>query len=104
MFILSTGGITGKKSNELIQGGISSLKYAATSVAKKFDEIKEAMSTNSTPVKGTNASLIGSEKEAFEEEASDGSGSYNIDGMHFILFSIYKIVVLDIIYAFRKRR
>lgn len=44
--------LTGKKSNELIQGGISSIKHAATSVAKKLDEIKEAISANSTPVKG----------------------------------------------------
>lgn len=43
--------MTSKKSNELIQGGISSLKSAATTVAKKLDEIKEAMSTTSTPVK-----------------------------------------------------
>ncbi|KAG4076369.1 hypothetical protein HA402_005812 [Bradysia odoriphaga] len=44
--------LTGKKSNEIIQGGISSIKHAATSVAKKLDEIKEAISANSTPVKG----------------------------------------------------
>lgn len=44
--------MTGKKSNEIIQGGISSIKHAATSVAKKLDEIKEAISANSTPVKG----------------------------------------------------
>ncbi|XP_059619595.1 DENN domain-containing protein Crag isoform X1 [Phlebotomus argentipes] len=43
--------LTGKKSNEIIQGGISSIKHAATSVAKKLDEIKEAISANSTPVK-----------------------------------------------------
>lgn len=45
--------MTGKKSNEIIQGGISSIKHAATSVAKKLDEIKEAISANSTPVKGS---------------------------------------------------
>lgn len=43
--------LTGKKSNELLQGGLSSIKHAATSVAKKLDEIKEAISANSTPVK-----------------------------------------------------
>lgn len=43
--------MTGKKSNEIIQGGISTIKHAATSVVKKLDEIKEAISTNSTPVK-----------------------------------------------------
>lgn len=36
--------ISGKKSFEIIQGGISSIKNAATSVAKKLDEIKGAMS------------------------------------------------------------
>ncbi|XP_033210496.1 DENN domain-containing protein Crag isoform X2 [Belonocnema kinseyi] len=43
--------LTGKKSNELIQGGLNSLKSAATTVVKKFDEIKEAISATSTPVK-----------------------------------------------------
>lgn len=43
--------MTGKKSNEILQGGLSSIKHAATSVAKKLDEIKEAISANTTPVK-----------------------------------------------------
>ncbi|XP_012273297.1 DENN domain-containing protein 4C isoform X2 [Orussus abietinus] len=43
--------LTGKKSNELILGGLNSLKSAATTVVKKFDEIKEAISATSTPVK-----------------------------------------------------
>lgn len=45
--------LTGRKSNEIIQGGLSSIKQAATSVAKKLDEIKEAISisANSTPEK-----------------------------------------------------
>ncbi|XP_026667588.1 DENN domain-containing protein Crag isoform X2 [Ceratina calcarata] len=43
--------LTGKKSNEIILGGLSSLKSAATTVVKKFDEIKEAISATSTPVK-----------------------------------------------------
>ncbi|XP_025833553.1 C-myc promoter-binding protein isoform X2 [Agrilus planipennis] len=49
----SPSSLTGKKSNELIQGGISSMKSAAASMVKKLDEIKEAISTstNSTPVK-----------------------------------------------------
>ncbi|XP_023245417.1 DENN domain-containing protein 4C-like isoform X2 [Copidosoma floridanum] len=41
-------GLTGKKSNELILGGLNSLK---STVVKKFDEIKEAISATSTPVK-----------------------------------------------------
>lgn len=51
--ISSSSSLTGKKSNELIQGGISSLKSAANTMAKKLDEIKEAISTSttSTPVK-----------------------------------------------------
>lgn len=63
-----------------MQGGISSLKYAATSVVKKFDEIKEAISANSTPVKasiGGNGTL---DRQILEEEGTDGSGS-NVDGM-----------------------
>ncbi|XP_074094810.1 DENN domain-containing protein Crag isoform X2 [Cotesia typhae] len=48
---ISPSGLTGKKSNEIILGGLNSLKSAATSVAKKFDEIKEAISATSTPVK-----------------------------------------------------
>lgn len=49
----SPSSLTGKKSNELIQGGLSSLKSAANTLGKKFDEIKERISTsaNSTPVK-----------------------------------------------------
>ncbi|XP_043666417.1 DENN domain-containing protein Crag isoform X3 [Vespula pensylvanica] len=47
----SPSGLAGKKSNEIILGGLNSLKSAATSVAKKFDEIKEAISATSTPVK-----------------------------------------------------
>ncbi|XP_015433797.1 PREDICTED: DENN domain-containing protein 4C [Dufourea novaeangliae] len=46
-----TTSLTGKKSNELILGGLNSLKSAATTVVKKFDEIKEAISATSTPVK-----------------------------------------------------
>ncbi|XP_017852786.1 DENN domain-containing protein Crag isoform X4 [Drosophila busckii] len=41
--------LTGKKSNELIQGSLSSIKFAANSLTRKFDEIKGAISANSTP-------------------------------------------------------
>ncbi|XP_050430707.1 DENN domain-containing protein Crag isoform X2 [Adelges cooleyi] len=47
----SSSSFTGKKSNELLMGGLTSLKSAANTVVKKFDEIKEAISTNNTPVK-----------------------------------------------------
>lgn len=43
--------MSGKKSNEIFQGGLSSIKSAATSVAKKLDEIKDAISANNTPIK-----------------------------------------------------
>ncbi|XP_017089181.2 DENN domain-containing protein Crag isoform X3 [Drosophila bipectinata] len=46
--------LTGKKSNELIQGSLSSIKYAANSLTKKFDEIKGVISANSTPTKTNN--------------------------------------------------
>lgn len=53
--LFSPSSLTSKKSSELLMGGLNSLKFAATSVAKKFDEIKEAVSANNTPTKATNA-------------------------------------------------
>ncbi|XP_025406027.1 C-myc promoter-binding protein isoform X3 [Sipha flava] len=47
----SSSSFSGKKSNELLMGGLTSLKSAANTVVKKFDEIKEAISTNNTPIK-----------------------------------------------------
>ncbi|XP_065156643.1 DENN domain-containing protein Crag isoform X3 [Atheta coriaria] len=68
--------ITGKKSNELIQGGLSSLKSAANTMAKKLDEIKEAISTSttSTPIKvhSTDRLAAGDVIEP-EGESTDGS-------------------------------
>ncbi|XP_055548391.1 DENN domain-containing protein Crag isoform X1 [Wyeomyia smithii] len=64
--------LTGKKSNEIIQGGLSSIKNAATSVAKKLDEIKEAISANSTPVKtgsGTICTSNGLERDGHGSES-----------------------------------
>uniref|UniRef100_W4VRF4 Putative calmodulin-binding protein crag n=1 Tax=Corethrella appendiculata TaxID=1370023 RepID=W4VRF4_9DIPT len=70
--------LTGKKSNEILQGGLSSIKNAANSVAKKLDEIKEAISANSTPVKvsGNTSGCIsvldrdhGSENDLLNEES-----------------------------------
>ncbi|XP_035899024.1 DENN domain-containing protein Crag-like isoform X1 [Anopheles stephensi] len=63
--------LTGKKSNEILQSGLSSIKNAANSVAKKLDDIKEAISANSTPVK-TGSGLIGG--SGLER---DGHGSEN---------------------------
>lgn len=38
------------------------------------------MSANSTPVKVTGNSLTIGDREIFEEESTDGSGSYNAEG------------------------
>ncbi|XP_061379394.1 DENN domain-containing protein Crag isoform X3 [Danaus plexippus] len=70
--------IAGKKSNELLQSGLSSLKSAATSMAKKFDEMKEVISANSTPVKGA----IGNATSALtnfrgDDDSGDGSSEVN---------------------------
>ncbi|XP_067639597.1 DENN domain-containing protein Crag isoform X2 [Eurosta solidaginis] len=43
--------LTGKKSNEIIQGSLTSIKYAANSLTRKFDEIKGVLSAQTTPVK-----------------------------------------------------
>lgn len=75
-FVRSPSSLTSKKSNEIIQGGLSSIKSAATSMVKKLDEIKEAISTstNSTPVK-TNIGdrLSANELQEGENESNDGS-------------------------------
>lgn len=65
VFIFSPS-LAGKK-NEIIQGGISSIRSAATSMAKKFDEIKQAlpMSNTNTPIKtsgGSNSSTLERER------------------------------------------
>lgn len=81
VFFLFSPRLTGKKSNELIQDGLSSIKYAATSVAKKLDEIKEAISANSTPVKSsgpisgehtTHHHALGSEDDLSTIDPSNG--------------------------------
>lgn len=68
----SPSSLTSKKSNELIQGGLSSIKSAATTMVKKMEEIKEAISTstNSTPVKVISDRLTGDVEEC---ESNDGS-------------------------------
>ncbi|XP_062558911.1 DENN domain-containing protein Crag isoform X2 [Armigeres subalbatus] len=73
--------LTGKKSNEILQGGLSSIKNAATSVAKKLDEIKEAISANTTPVKTGSGTINGSnglEREGLGSE----SDLQNEDGVN----------------------
>ncbi|XP_065083443.1 DENN domain-containing protein Crag isoform X2 [Ochlerotatus camptorhynchus] len=77
--------LTGKKSNEILQGGLSSIKNAATSVAKKLDEIKEAISANSTPVKTGSGTIIGSnglDREGLgsESDLMNEDGSVGING------------------------
>lgn len=77
--LFSSPSLTGKKSNEIIQGGISSIKHAATSVAKKLDEIKEAISANSTPVKGALDREHGSEDDLHGNDTSS-SRSRRVSG------------------------
>ncbi|XP_055601760.1 DENN domain-containing protein Crag-like isoform X1 [Uranotaenia lowii] len=74
--------LTGKKSNEILQGGISSIKYAATSMAKKLDEIKEAISANSTPVKTGSGTILTGGGNGYSERDALGSESdlVNEDG------------------------
>ncbi|CAH0553707.1 unnamed protein product [Brassicogethes aeneus] len=77
---------TSKKSNELIQGGLSSIKSAATSMAKKLDEIKEAISTsaNSTPVKSATAAVGGGGGTGDSHDASlstaDAEATETVEG------------------------
>ncbi|XP_071522393.1 C-myc promoter-binding protein isoform X5 [Panulirus ornatus] len=40
------------RKNELISGGLSSMKSAVTSLSKKYNEIREAISATNTPVRG----------------------------------------------------
>ncbi|VEN51830.1 unnamed protein product, partial [Callosobruchus maculatus] len=72
---LSPSSLASKKSNELIQGGISSIKSAATSMVKKMEEIREAISTsaNSTPVKGLPNDRLAPGDIQEECESNDGS-------------------------------
>ncbi|CAH1118858.1 unnamed protein product [Phaedon cochleariae] len=74
----SPSSLTSKKSNELIQGGLSSIKSAATTMVKKMEEIKEAISTsaNSTPVKASSDRLAaGDGQDGGDGESNDGSES-----------------------------
>ncbi|XP_058454899.1 DENN domain-containing protein Crag isoform X2 [Malaya genurostris] len=72
--------LTGKKSNEILQGGLSSIKNAATSVAKKLDEIKEAISANSTPVKTGSGTICASNGGLEREGLGSESDLLNDDG------------------------
>lgn len=70
----SPSSLTSKKSNELIQGGLSSIKNAATSMVKRMGEIKEVISTssNSNHVKVSLIDKIaGGDND--EIESNDGS-------------------------------
>ncbi|XP_018574425.1 DENN domain-containing protein 4C isoform X2 [Anoplophora glabripennis] len=71
----SPSSLTSKKSNELIQGGLSSIKSAATSMVKKMEEIKEAISTssNSTPVKVLTGDRLATGDAQEECDSNDGS-------------------------------
>ncbi|XP_026288587.1 DENN domain-containing protein Crag isoform X3 [Frankliniella occidentalis] len=71
----SPSSLTSKKSSELLMGGLNSLKSAATSVAKKFDEIKEAVSANNTPTKATNIRDRDREGSYYDDDHPEGSSS-----------------------------
>lgn len=69
--------MTGKKSGEIIQGGISSIKHAATTFSKKLDAVKEAISANTTPVKTYSLERdqhLGVSEDDLQD-GGDGSGS-----------------------------
>lgn len=73
--------IAGKKSNELLQSGLNSLKSFSTGVVKKLDEMKEVISANSTPVKGAVANATSALTSLItEEDSTDGSSEINTDG------------------------
>lgn len=76
----SPSSLTSKKSNELIQGGLSSIKSAASSMVKKMGEIKEVISTstNSTPVKVLMIDRIagGDNEDVESNDGSDGGERY----------------------------
>lgn len=74
--------LTGKKSNEILQGGLSSIKHAATSVAKKLDEIKEAISANSTPIKTSGMFSLehGSDDDLLNDNNTPASRSRRVSG------------------------
>ncbi|XP_026326153.1 DENN domain-containing protein Crag-like [Hyposmocoma kahamanoa] len=72
--------IAGKKSNELLQSGLNSLKSFSTGVVKKLDEMKEVISANSTPVKGAVANATSALSSLIaEEDSTDGSSEMNPD-------------------------
>ncbi|XP_004529508.1 C-myc promoter-binding protein isoform X2 [Ceratitis capitata] len=66
--------LTSKKSNEIIQGSLSSIKYAANSLTRKFDEIKGAFSAQTTPVK-TPGSVAHNEGTGEEDMISHEDGT-----------------------------
>lgn len=59
------------KKSEILHGSFSSIKYAAFSMAKKIDEIKEAISNNSTPVKSGSAEYNQTLSEIDSKESSE---------------------------------
>ncbi|XP_037938686.1 DENN domain-containing protein Crag isoform X2 [Teleopsis dalmanni] len=60
--------LNSKKSNEIIQGSLSSIKFAASSITRKIDEIKGVISANSTPIKSGNSSYIQGDSNVAEED------------------------------------
>lgn len=68
-------------------------------MAKKFDEMKEVISANSTPVKGA----IGNATSALtsfitEEDTADVSSELNPDGENFPTFLLLILIVYFLLY------
>lgn len=67
-------------------------------MAKKFDEMKEVISANSTPVKGAFGNATSALTSFItEEDSNDGSSEYNPDGKFFacIFYYYLKIDICD---------
>lgn len=79
---LNSPSLTTKKSNEIIQGGFSSIKSVATNMVKKLDGIKEAISATTTPVKLSGlSSTSGSRNSTLERLGVSGRGGDGSDIM-----------------------
>lgn len=51
LILIFRSSLSGKKSNVIMQGSLNSIKYMASTITRKLDVIKGAISANTTPVK-----------------------------------------------------
>lgn len=58
----------GKKSNDIIQGSLNSIKCVTNTITRKFDVIKGAISANTTPVKTNFLTQGYGDSGAYEDE------------------------------------